>query len=203
VVKDAPSVLDSLDDEDRAHFEGLQSTLDALGTPYRVEPGLVRGLDYYTRTLFEIRGRGGDLGAQSTLCGGGRYDEMIGGLGGNPTPAIGFGMGLERVLLAGAKLEPAPRIDVFVVAQKPEQRAEAVQLAREVRESGLRVDADLRGTSMKSQMRRADKSGARFALVLGEREVAEGTVQVKHLGEGTQHEVARALVLDALHGAPT
>ena len=201
VVADAPSVLDSLDEQDVAHFEGLKATLDALGTPYRVEPGLVRGLDYYTRTLFEVVGRGGDLGAQSTVCGGGRYDGMIESLGGKATPAVGFAMGLERLLLAGAELAPERRIDVFVAAQKPEQRVEVVKLARDVRALGLKVDADLRGTSLKSQMRRADKSGAKVALVLGEREVQAGTVQLKELREGgEQTEVAREAITSKLQG---
>lgn len=195
----APSILEFLGEDDREHFAGLQAALTALGTPFRVEPRLVRGLDYYSRTLFEVVGRGGDLGAQNTLCGGGRYDGMISELGGSATPAIGFAMGLERLLLVMPERETAASLDVFLVAAK-EVRAEALAVARDLREAGLRVDADLRGNSFKSQFRRADKSGARFALVLGESEVAEGVVQVKDLQAGTQEAVARAELAARLAG---
>ncbi|MCB9603617.1 MAG: histidine--tRNA ligase [Sandaracinus sp.] len=191
LAAEAPSLLDHLDADDRAHFEDLKATLDAFGTPYRVEPKLVRGLDYYTRTLFEVKGLGGDLGAQNTLCGGGRYDGMIRELGGPDTPAIGFAMGLERLLLCLPEADAQPKLDVFLIVQKPELRLESARLARELREAGLRVDADLRGTSMKSQLRRADRSGARFAVVVGEAELAAGKVQLKDLHASTQEDVAR------------
>ncbi|MBX3247353.1 MAG: histidine--tRNA ligase [Myxococcales bacterium] len=200
IAAEAPSLLDHLDDEDRAHFDGLIATLDAFGTPYRVEPKLVRGLDYYTRTLFEVKARSADLGAQSTLCGGGRYDGMIGDLGGPPTPAIGFAIGLERLLISLPDETPAPTLDAFVVVQRPELAVEGAKLARELREAGLRVDADLRGNSMKSQLRRADKSGARYAVVVGERELAEGSVQLKDLHAGTSTSVARAALNETLAG---
>ncbi len=186
----APSLLEHLGPDDRAHFEDLKAALDAFGTPYRVEPKLVRGLDYYTRTLFEVKGLGGDLGAQNTLCGGGRYDGMIGDLGGPATPAIGFAMGLERLLLCMPPSEVESSLDVFIVVQKPELRLEAAKLARSLRAEGLAVDADLRGTSMKSQFRRADRSGARFAVVIGETELAAGKVQLKELRTSSQEEVA-------------
>ena len=196
----APTLLDFLSDEDRAHFDGVQATLRALGTPFRVAPRLVRGLDYYTRTLFEVVGRGGDLGAQSTICGGGRYDGMIGDLGGPTTPAIGFAMGVERVLLSMPDEAAAAPLDVFVVAEAG-VRASATTLARDLREAGIRVEADLRGRSLKSQFRRADKSGAPVALVLGEREVEAGTVQLKQLAAGTQESVDRSLVEAAVRRA--
>jgi len=191
IAAEAPSILEFLGAEDAAHFEGLKSTLDALGTPYRVEPRLVRGLDYYTRTLFEVKGRGGDLGAQNTLVGGGRYDDMIAELGGPATPAIGFAMGIERILLTMADAETEDALDAFVVVQTAELRSEATVLAKALRDAGLNVDADLRGNSMKSQFRRADKSGARFALVLGEQEAAAGTVQLKDLRASEQEAVAQ------------
>ncbi len=199
VARGAPGILDYLDDEDRAHFEGLKSTLDALGTPYRVDPHIVRGLDYYTRTLFEVRGRGSRLGAQNAICGGGRYDDLVEGLGGPKTPAVGFAVGLERLLMMMDAPDAEPSLDAWVVAARPEQREAAVVLLRDLREAGLRADADLRGQSLKSQMRRADKSGARAALILGEDEVARGVVQLKGLTEqGRQVEVPREAVAQGI-----
>lgn len=192
IAEQAPSILDFLAPDDVEHFDGLKASLDALETPYRVEPRLVRGLDYYTRTLFEVRGRGGDLGAQNALCGGGRYDRMIAELGGQQTPAIGFAMGIERILLCMADAETEPQLDGFMVVQRPELRAQATRVAQTLRRGGLRVEVDLRGTSMKSQFRRADKSDARFALILGPAEAEAGTVQVKELATGEQTELAIA-----------
>lgn len=192
IAKDAPTVIEFLSDEDRAHFEGLKKTLDTLGTPYRIEPRLVRGLDYYTRTLFEIKGRGGELGAQDTICGGGRYDGLVEQLGGPSTPAIGFGIGLERLRLMTNAAPEAQRVDAFIVSGGPAELPAATLLARELRHAGLVVDADLRGQSFKSQLRRADKLSARFALIVGDREIASGTVQVKDLVQKTQTEVPRA-----------
>jgi histidyl-tRNA synthetase len=192
VVRDAPSILDYLDDADRAHFDDLQAALTALGTPFRVEPRVVRGLDYYDRTLFEVVGRGGELGAQNTLLGGGRYDGLIPQLGGPPTPGIGFAMGIERILLAMGDAEPRPALDAHLVVAAPELRAEATALLKLLREAGLRVDADLRGGSVKSQFRRADKSDAAVAVVFGPDELANGTGTVKDLREGTQRELPRA-----------
>jgi len=191
VTQNAPSLLAFLEEDDRTHFEELQRILDRWGTPYRVEPRLVRGLDYYDRTLFEVKGTGGDLGAQNTLCGGGRYDGLVAQLGGPDTPAIGFAIGVERVLLAMAEPEPSPTLDAFVVAAATELREEAALLARELRNAGLRVDADLRGQSLKSQLRRADKSGARVALLLGPDELERGTVQVKDLVAHDQEDAPR------------
>ncbi len=196
IAAGAPKILDFLGEDDRAHFEELQRTLDALGTPYRVEPTLVRGLDYYSRTLFEVQGHGGELGAQNTLCGGGRYDGLVEALGGPATPAIGFAMGIERMLLVMEPDEGAGRADVFVVVTDPALRRDAARLLKDLRAAGLSADADLRGGSVKSQLRRADKSGARAALFLGPAEVERGIVQLKDLGSGEQAEVARAEVVD-------
>ena len=190
IAAKAPVILDFLGDDDTAHFAEVQATLKALGTPFRVDPHLVRGLDYYTRTLFEIKGTGGELGAQSTLCGGGRYDGMIEQLGGKSTPAIGFAMGLERILHVAPDVELPPRVDAVLVVVSPDLRSRGLVIAKQLRDAGVRLDFDLRGTSLKSQMRRADKTGARFALVLGEGELEKGTVQVKDLvGDAGQEEV--------------
>ena len=191
IAAGAPSILGHLTDDDRAHFDGLQEALTTLGTPYRVDGSLVRGLDYYTRTLFEVLGKGEGLGAQNALLGGGRYDQMVKSLGGPETPAIGFAMGLERLLMAMPEVESESHVEVFVVAAQPTVRAEAALLARELRDTGLRVESDLRGGSLKSQLRRADKMSTRIAMILGESEVTAGAVQVKDLREQTQQTVFR------------
>ncbi|MGB5696650.1 MAG: histidine--tRNA ligase, partial [Polyangiales bacterium] len=161
IAAGAPSMLTYLTDEDRTHFDGLQETLTLLGTPYRVDGSLVRGLDYYSRTLFEVLGKGEGLGAQNALLGGGRYDQMVESFGGPNTPAIGFAMGLERLLMAMPSGDSDSHIDVFIVAAQADARGEATLLGRELRDAGLRVESDLRGGSLKSQLRRADKTNAR------------------------------------------
>jgi len=199
IAADAPSILKHLADEDRAHFDGLQETLNVLGTPYRVDGSLVRGLDYYTRTSFEVLGKGAGLGAQNALLGGGRYDQMVKSLGGSQTPAIGFAMGLERLLMAMPDGPPDRHVDVFIVAAQADVRAEATLLGRELRDAGLRVESDLRGGSLKSQLRRADKINARIAMILGESEIEAGVVQLKDLQEQTQDEVPRTQAAARVH----
>lgn len=196
IAAKAPKILDFLNEEDAAHFEELKASLDALGTPYEVDPTLVRGLDYYTRTLFEVKGRGGGLGAQNTLLGGGRYDNMIGDFGGKAVPAIGFALGMERLLLCMEDEEQSAPLDAFLITQKPEYRRAALGVLKSLRARGLKADADLRGNSVKSQFRRADKSGAPFAIVLGESEVENGTVQLKDLRQSSQSEVAQSELAD-------
>ena len=200
IASKAPHILEHLGKEDRTHFDGLCATLDALGTPYRVDGSLVRGLDYYTRTLFEVRGLSGDLGAQNALLGGGRYDNLVKGLGGKDTPAVGFAMGIERLLLAMPKQDARTHVEVFVVAQ-PGCESEGAVVGRELREAGLRVEVDLRGNSIKSQLRRANNIGAPLALVLGEAEVAAGTAQLKDLRAKRQDEIARSSLVDRVREA--
>jgi histidyl-tRNA synthetase len=192
IASAAPSLLSHLTDEDREHFDGLQETLTKLGTPYRVDGSLVRGLDYYSRTLFEVLGKGESLGAQNALLGGGRYDQMVRSLGGPDTPAIGFAMGLERLLMAMPEGGVEPTVQAFIVSAQASVRTEAALLGRELRDAGVRVESDLRGGSLKSQLRRADKMNARFALILGESEIEGGVVQLKDLRQKTQEDVARA-----------
>ncbi len=195
----APSILRHLTDDDRTHFEGLQETLTILGTPYRVDGSLVRGLDYYSRTLFEVLGKGEGLGAQNALLGGGRYDQMVKNLGGPDTPAIGFAMGLERLLMAMPEADPDSHVDVFIVAAQASVRGQATLLGRELREAGLRVESDLRGGSLKSQLRRADKLNTRIAMILGESEIEEGVVQLKDLQNKTQEQIRRAEAARRVH----
>ena len=199
----APTIADFLSEGDRAHFESLKKTLDALGTKYRVEPKLVRGLDYYSRTLFEIQGRraseggGGELGAQNALCGGGRYDGLVESIGGPALPSIGFAMGIERILLALPAEDATHAIDVAVLCADEALRDDACVLLRDLRRAGMSADADLRGQSVKSQMRRADRLGARVLLFVGADEAARGVVALKNMRARTQSDVARADVVAA------
>ncbi len=203
-VKGAPTLQEFLSEEDRGHFDTVRRHLDALGTPYTVEDRLVRGLDYYTRTLFEIVGAREKLGAGSTLVGGGRYDFMVAGLGGPQVPAIGYAAGLERLLIASELTIPDNGCDAFV-APLGEGVAQGLVLARDLRKSGIRCEVDTRGTSLKSQLRRANAVGARVVLILGEDELAKGVVQVKDLDAHTQETMARdqaiRIVVDRLMAA--
>jgi len=186
----APTLHDFLGADDRAHFEALRKHLDALGTPYTVDPRLVRGLDYYTRTLFEIKGAKDKLGAGDTLVGGGRYDNMLADLGGQAAPAIGFAAGLERLLIASELEAPAGRVDALV-APLGDTVGAALGLARELRRSGIRCECDTRGSTLKSQLRRANALGARVVVIQGDTELAAGVVQVKDLDAHTQETMPR------------
>jgi len=181
VGKDAPSLLEVLEGDDLSHFSGLKSSLDALGVAYEVDPRLVRGLDYYTRTLFEISAASGELGTQNALCGGGRYDDMIGGLGGPKVPAVGFALGIERLLLAIPDAPPPPTPPVFFAPLGPVAAELALCFAKPLREAGVRVEVDGRGNSLKSLLRRADSLACRFVVVLGESELSTEQAQLKDL----------------------
>ena len=187
MIAAAPSLPEHLDAESRAHFDELQSMLRALGVPFVINPRLVRGLDYYSRTVFEWTTDA--LGAQDAVCSGGRYDGLIAQLGGEPTPAIGFAMGVERVveLMAQAGSAPAARgADVYVGAQGDAPARAALPLADALRSAmpRRRVEVNLGGGNFKAQFRRADRSGASLAVVLGEDELARGVAQLKPLREG-------------------
>ena len=192
VAKGAPVVLDCLCEECSSHFEGLKSRLEALGIPYSVDPTIVRGLDYYTKTVFEFVSH--NIGAQGTVCGGGRYDGLVAELGGKPTPALGFAMGLERILLvmraAGIEI-PAPKSCQLYIAPMGEAASvKAVELAAKIRAEGFFADTDTMGRSLKAQMKYADKIGAEYVLVLGENEIAEGRAKLKKMASGEQTEVS-------------
>lgn len=200
VVQGAPSVLDVLDDDDKKHFDTLRAHLDSLGTPYQVEPKLVRGLDYYSRTLFEIKGSGGDLGAQNTLLGGGRYDGLVEELGGPKTPAIGFATGLERLLLVSG-IEPVKAKSPVVIAPLGDRAAtESLVIARELRSQGIPVVVEGRGGSLKSMLRRANAVGAKKAIVIGDGELDRGVVQLKDLEAHAQRDVPRAELAREISG---
>jgi histidyl-tRNA synthetase len=186
----APSILDVLSDDDRSHFDGVRRGLDALGVEHVVDTKLVRGLDYYTRTLFEVKAEGADLGAQSTVCGGGRYDGMIESLGGARVPAIGFAMGLERILVAmGAAEASSKTTPVYIAVMFNGGIEPALKLAKQARDLGIGCEVDSKGAKLKAMLKRADASGARLCVIVGEDEVAKGSVTVKDLAERTQEEV--------------
>jgi len=190
MIEGAPRMLDELGDAAAAHFAGLKVLLDGAGVRYTVNPRLVRGLDYYNRTVFEWITP--HIGAQSTIAGGGRYDALFEQLGGKPTPACGFGMGIDRVLLAmqAAGIGAEPQVDVFVVHSGESAQLAAWKLAEDWRDSGRNVVLGA-GGSFKSQMKKADASGARYAVIIGDDEAASARVTLKPLrGEGEQRTLA-------------
>ncbi|EEZ00770.1 histidyl-tRNA synthetase [Vibrio sp. RC586] len=201
ILGDAPQLSDYLDAESKQHFAGLCELLDAAGIEYTVNQRLVRGLDYYNRTVFEWITE--SLGSQGTVCGGGRYDGLVEQLGGKPTPAVGFAMGLERLVLMMETLgntEVRRSVDVYMVTAGEGTMMAGMKLAEQLREQvpGLRVMTHFGGGNFKKQFKRADKVGAAIALVLGEDEVAAQTVVVKDLAGGEQSTVAQAEVAQLL-----
>lgn len=199
VVAEAPSVLELLEPEDTEHFEGLKRHLDALGVDYVVDDRLVRGLDYYTRTLFELKTTTDELGAQSTLIGGGRYDNMVQNLGHKKgVPAIGFAMGLERILALAGETGELPGPSCYFVPMTEPAQVRALVLAERLRDAGIYCEVDGRGTSVKSMMRRADSMNSRVCLLLGEDELAADKITVKDLAAGEQEEVAQDQLLLAV-----
>ncbi len=201
IIRDAPRLLDYLTPDDQDHLERVVQLLARAGVEATVHPRLVRGLDYYTGTLFEVVSRTADLGAQNALGGGGRYDGLVEMLGGESTPAAGFAIGIERVLLTmGAAATEGPRMDVCVMSAEQGLRDDAFTLVHPLRKHGFHVGIDWRGQSIKSQMRRADKLGARFAVILGEREAKTRSVQLKDLAKHTQVEVPIEGLPARLHG---
>jgi len=199
-IGDAPRITDQLSPDAVIHFDRVRAGLTALGIPFRVEPRLVRGLDYYTHTTFEFISHALDA-AQSTIGGGGRYDGLVESLGGPPTPGIGFGSGIERVLLTcdaeGIGAPTVPMIDVYVLDTTGGDAAR--DLTVELRRAGFSADRAYDGRSMKSQMKSADRSGARFAVIIGSDELDAGTVTVRPLREDLpQRSIDRDRVLDEL-----
>ncbi|MDF4587098.1 histidine--tRNA ligase [Vibrio parahaemolyticus] len=201
ILGDAPRLSEYLGEESKAHFAGLCELLDAAGIEYTVNERLVRGLDYYNRTVFEWITE--SLGAQGTVCGGGRYDGLVEQLGGKPTPAVGFAMGLERLVLMLETLELTDvrrSVDVYVVTAGEGTMMAGMKLAEQLREaiSGVRVMNHFGGGNFKKQFKRADKVGAVVALVLGENEVADNTVVLKDLVGGEQETYSQAEVSEKI-----
>ena len=197
LLNDAPALFDYLDEESKAHFDGLCAILDAAGIQYRINQRLVRGLDYYNRTVFEWVTTA--LGSQGTVCAGGRYDGLVEQLGGHNTPAVGFAMGLERMVLLVQSVNPdfvseTAVTDIYLASFGEGSQVAAMMLAEQIRDSlpGVRIMTNYGGGNFKRQLSRADKNGARIALILGEDEIANGTVTVKELATGEQQTLAQS-----------
>ncbi|MEL6398198.1 MAG: histidine--tRNA ligase [Cyanobacteria bacterium J06626_4] len=192
IVQTAPNLLDYLAADSQRHFDRVQQGLTDLGIAYQLNPRLVRGLDYYTHTAFEIQSA--DLGAQATVCGGGRYDGLMAQLGGPSTPAIGWAIGLERLtlLLKQLNVEPSTAMDVYVVSRGEAAEGKALNIAQTLRQVGLAVEMDLSGSAFGKQFKRADRSGAALCVIVGEAEAEQGIVQLKWLGSGEQVELSQS-----------
>ena len=187
----APKILDYLCDECGAHFEEVKTCLTLAGVEYEVDPRIVRGLDYYTRTVFEFVST--SIGAQGTVCGGGRYDGLIEQLGGKPTPAVGYAAGIERLLMVmeqtGVEIPAAPVPTVYIAGMDAECRQKAFALASELRLNGINAEIDLMERSVKAQFKYADKIGAKYVAVIGGNELAEGKANVKCMANGESETV--------------
>jgi histidyl-tRNA synthetase len=201
----APKLLDFLSDEDRAHFDRVCATLTALGTPFEVDATIIRGLDYYTRTIFEITDTSGALGAQDALGGGGRYDKLIEELGGKPTPAVGFALGVERLLIAsegkGASTSPPASFAVIAIDREQPERvqSEALVIAKALRDRAIVTFVDTRFGKFDKQIRHAERSQARFAVIVGAQELNDGVVKIKDLTRREERTIPRdSLVETAL-----
>lgn len=195
IAQDAPSILKYLGAYSQQHFEQVQQLLTSLDIAYKVNPRLVRGLDYYTHTAFEIISD--DLGAQATVCGGGRYDGLVSQLGSVETPAVGWAIGLERLTILLQQLSPLPaqRIDFYVVSKGDEAQAQALKIAQKLRQAGFSVELDLSGSGFKKQFARADRSGAIACLIIGEEEAATSSVKLKWMASKAQTATSQADLL--------
>lgn len=199
IAEGAPKLPDYLGPESRAFFEQVQDHLQMLDIPYQLDPYLVRGLDYYTDTAFEIVSP--DLGSQSTVCGGGRYDGLVEELGGPSTPAVGWAIGMERLVLLLQKKQgeapPAP-VEVYVISRGAKAEAQSLRIAQALRRAGFCTELDLSGSAFGKQFKRASRSGATWAVVLGDAEAAAGEVQLKHLPTGQQQTLLQADLIQYL-----
>ncbi|MBQ1228370.1 MAG: histidine--tRNA ligase, partial [Firmicutes bacterium] len=187
----APDMLDYLCDECHDAFEDVKSNLDAMGVEYIVDPRIVRGLDYYTKTAFEFIIDSN--GTQGTVCGGGRYDHLIEEIGGPPIPGVGFGLGIERLLMLmeqyGIEIpEPEP-VKVFIAVMGDEAKKFGIKLIRDLRNNGVKAEMDTLARNIKGQFKYADRLGAQYTIVIGENELAEGAVSVKEMATSTQTQV--------------
>lgn len=191
IAADAPVMLDYLCDDCRAHFDSVKGCLDAAEIAYEIDPRIVRGLDYYTRTVFEFVSDA--LGAQAVVCGGGRYDGLIDELGGPHTPSLGFGMGLERLLMVleakGVSFPDAPRCEVYLASMGDKAAQTCFAMVTRLREGGVSAECDTVGRGLKAQMKYADKIGARFTIVVGDNELETGNAKLKDMESGEQTEI--------------
>lgn len=194
ISKNAPVVIDYLCNDCKEHFEAVKKYLNTAGIEYTVNPQIVRGLDYYTKTVFEFVSN--SIGAQGTVCGGGRYDGLIEELGGQKTPSLGFGMGLERLMLLleaqGCEFPESEKPDLFIVALGDKATLKAIEIAKDMRAEGFSCQYDLNGRGLRAQMKYADKLGAKFTIVLGDNEIDEGIAKLKNMTSGEETEIALA-----------
>ncbi len=203
LAKNAPVVIDYLCDNCREHFEGVKNHLDAAGVKYTVNPQIVRGLDYYTRTVFEFVS--GDIGAQSTVCGGGRYDGLVAQMGGPKTAALGFAMGIERLMLVLAaqstELPKTQGCDLYIATMGEKATLKASEICFALRNDGFKVQTDIVGRGLKAQMKFADKIGAAFTLVLGDSELETNEIKLKNMQSGEEITASLSNISDELFAA--
>lgn len=192
LAKDAPKITDYLCEECQTHFDGVKKRLELSGISYTVNPRIVRGLDYYTKTVFEFVSD--NIGAQGTVCGGGRYDGLVAQMGGQPTPALGFAMGLERLILlmdaCGCEYKPEPTCDLYIASIGEAASLKAFEMVSKLRTEGLYAENDVIGRSVKAQMKYADKIGAKFSLVLGDDEILNNRAKLKNMATGETVEIS-------------
>ena len=203
IAKQAPVMIDYLCDECAEHFEGVKSHLSAMGIEYTVDPHIVRGLDYYTRTVFEFVSN--DIGAQGTVCGGGRYDGLVSQMGGPVLPALGFGMGIERLMLVlenqGIDLPKPEKCDLFIAAMGADAAVKASGLCSKLRAEGFAAQCEISGRGVKAQMRYANKLGAAFTMVLGDDELKNKKANIKNMENGESREIDLENIVDELYAA--
>ena len=200
LLKGAPDISDYWTSDDKSHFDEVCNLLKKIKIDYQLSPNLVRGLDYYTRTIFEITSN--ELGAQNAICGGGRYDELVENLGGKPTPGIGFAAGIERLLLASQSEHKPENIQIYIVGIGDSVRATLITLAENLRKNNFKTSFDYLRRSMKAQMREANKLGARYAIILGEDELKDKSVIIKDLSTSDQEKIALDLVEKHMKSLP-
>ncbi len=200
ITKGAPALIDNLCDECSEHFEGLKEALDNLGIKYNIDKNIVRGLDYYTKTVFEFVSQ--NIGAQGTVCGGGRYDGLIEACGGPSTPGIGFAIGIERLLLVmesqGIDIPEPHSMDIFIASIGKKAGFRAQKLVYDLRKEGLSAESDLMERSVKAQMKYADKIGAKYTIVLGDDEIESNKVFLKNMQTGEQKEISLDTLIDRM-----
>lgn len=192
LVQGAPMMIDYLCDDCRTAFEELQENLTAMGIPFTVDPGIVRGLDYYTKTAFEFVSN--NIGAQGTVCGGGRYDNLIHEVGGPDIPGVGFGLGIERLLLVmeanGIEIPEPENIDIFIAFMGIRGKNFGMKLMRELRAAGVKTEMDVLSRNLKGQLKYADRIGAKYTVVVGDNELDEGALVLKDMNNSTQETIA-------------
>ncbi|MBO7217242.1 MAG: histidine--tRNA ligase, partial [Clostridia bacterium] len=203
IAESAPVMLDYLCEDCSTHFEGVRAQLDTVGVKYTVNPKIVRGLDYYTRTVFEFVS--GDIGAQATVCGGGRYDGLLEQMGSQATPALGFAMGVERLLMVlesqNAEMPEPSKCELYIAPMGEKAALKAAWLCETLRDEGFEALYDIVGRGLKAQMRYANKIGALYTIVLGDSELEEGKARLKCMETGEEKEIELTKIVEALYDA--